>query len=149
MAQAPTEFTANTLLALLEDRGHRLTGPRRTVARAIAGRGAGFTAEELCSDLPNVGRATVYRTIRLLVDAEVLCKLMLPNGNPRYLFTQATYHHHHAVCVSCGAVQEFRDSTVERLLKAVGTDLVGDIVGHRIELYVTCDRCTRRAEPHT
>lgn len=141
MTQAPTEFTANTLMALLEDRGHRLTGPRRRVARAISKRGEGFTAEELCGDLKEVGRATVYRTIRLLVDAEVLCKLVLPNGDPRYSLAQASYHHHHAVCVSCGAVQEFRDSTVERLLKAVGTDLTGDIVGHRIEFYVTCERC--------
>ena len=127
-----------TLLAVLEDRGHRLTGPRRSVVEAIAGGFDSFTAEEVCAALPDVGRATVYRTINLLVDAEVVCKLALPGGSPRYAPANAAYHHHHAVCVRCGKVQDFRDSTVERVVRAAGGDLTGEIVGHRIEFYVLC-----------
>lgn len=129
------------LLAVLEDHGHRLTGPRRRVVETIATRIDSFTAEEVCAALPEVGRATVYRTIKLLVDTEVVCKLALPGGSPRYIPANASYHHHHAVCVRCGAVQEFRDSTVERVVRAVGGDLTGKIVGHRIEFYVLCPSC--------
>ena len=134
----------NDLLAVLEDRGHRLTGPRRRVAAAIATKAESFTAEEVCAELPGVGRATVYRTIRLLVDSEVICKLALPGGEPRYTPARATYHHHHAVCLRCGAVEEFRDSTVERVVKAAGSDLTGQIVAHRIEFYVLCGSCMAR-----
>ncbi|MBI4305678.1 MAG: transcriptional repressor [Chloroflexi bacterium] len=133
-----------TLLAILEDRGYRLTGPRRRVAEVVVGKADGFTAEELCSALPNVGRATVYRTLKLLVDATIICKLAMPDGEPRYTPSHAGYHHHHAVCVDCGAIQEFRDSTVERVVKAIGSDLEGQIVGHRIEFFIQCGKCGGR-----
>lgn len=137
---------STTLLAVLEDRGYRLTGPRRRVAETIANRFESFTAEEVRSALPEVGRATVYRTIKILVDTGVICKLALPGGEPRYAPANASYHHHHAVCVRCGAVQEFRDSTVERFVRAVGGDLTGQIVGHRIEFYVLCGSCQPAAK---
>ena len=100
----------------------------------------GFSAEEISGELPGVGRATVYRTIRLLLDAGVICKLALPNGAPKYSLARVE-HHHHTVCVKCGTVGEFRAVTIERLLRAIGGDISGEIVGHRIEFYITCDEC--------
>ncbi len=128
------------LMAILEDRGHRPTGPRRDVIDAIERRGAGFSAEEVSGELPTVGRATVYRTIKLLISAGVLCKVVLPSGEPTYTLARIE-HHHHTICVQCGTVGEFRDATIERLLRAVGGDISGEIVGHRMEFYITCERC--------
>lgn len=128
------------LMAVLEDQGYRSTAPRRAIVRLLERKQTGFTAEDVCSDLPSVGRATVYRTIRLLLDAGVICKLALMDGTPMYSLSRIE-HHHHTVCVKCGIVGEFRATTIERLLRAVGDDIPGDIVGHRIEFYVTCDRC--------
>jgi Fe2+ or Zn2+ uptake regulation protein len=127
-------------MAILEDGGHRSTGPRRDVINAIERRGESFSADEIWGEAPGVGRATVYRTIKLLVKAGVLCKLALPDGAPTYTLARIE-HHHHTICVSCGTVGEFRDATIERLLRAIGGDISGDIVGHRMEFYVTCQRC--------
>jgi Fe2+ or Zn2+ uptake regulation protein len=136
----PVTETKPDLLATLEDRGYRMTRPRREVIGVLSRKQEGFSAEEVCSDLPDVGRATVYRTIKVLLNAGALCKLALPDGGPKYSLARAE-HHHHTVCVTCGTVREFRDSTVERVLRTVGADIPGEIVGHRMEIYVTCLGC--------
>ena len=132
--------TRPDLLAVLEDRGYRVTGPRRRVTDLLDRKGEGFSAEEVCNDLPGVGRATVYRTIKLLTEAGVVCKLALPDGAPKYSLARVE-HHHHTVCVQCGTVGEFRDATIERLMRAIGEDISGDIVGHRMEFYINCREC--------
>ena len=130
------------IMAVLEDRGYRSTAPRRAIIRILEGKQEGFTADEIGKELPGVGRATVFRTIKLLLEAGVICRLNLMDGAPRYSLSRIE-HHHHTVCVRCGDVGEFRAVTVERLMRTLGDDIPGDIVGHRIELYVTCDRCIR------
>ena len=137
--------TRPDLLAVLEDRGHRVTNPRRAVVNLLDKKEGGFSAEELCGELPQVGRATVYRTIKLLLDAGVICKLALPDGAPKYSLARVE-HHHHVLCIRCGAVSEFRDATVERLLRTLGADIVGEIVGHRMEFYIVCQECLARSE---
>ncbi|MQF48809.1 transcriptional repressor [SAR202 cluster bacterium AC-647-N09_OGT_505m] len=134
------------LLATLEDRGYRVTRPRREVIGLLGQKREGFSAEEVCGELPGVGRATIYRSIRLLLEAGVICKLMLPNGGSKYSLARGE-HHHHTICVTCGTVGEFRDSTVERVLRAIGADIPGDIVGHRMEFYITCQDCLAKKEP--
>ena len=128
------------IMAILEDRGYRSTAPRRAIIRILDGKQEGFTAEDLCSELPGVGRATVFRTIKLLLEAGVICRLNLLDGAPKYSLSRVE-HHHHTVCVRCGIVGEFRATTVERLMRVIGNEIPGDIVGHRIELYITCGRC--------
>ena len=54
------------LMAVLEDRGYRSTAPRQAIVNLLERKQSGFTVEEISEDLPSVGRATVYRTIKLL-----------------------------------------------------------------------------------
>ncbi len=122
-----------------------MTGPRRAVTDLLDRKEEGFTADQVCSELPGVGRATVYRTLRLLLEAGVVCKLSLPDGVPMYSLARVE-HHHHSVCIRCGSVTEFRDVTVERLLRTVGEDIAGTIVGHRMEFYVVCRSCAESSD---
>ncbi len=128
------------MMAILEDRGFRSTAPRREIVDLLERKEEGFTTEEISEELSGVGRATVFRTVKLLVEAGVLCKLAMPDGAPRYSLARVE-HHHHTVCVSCGEVGEFRDTTIERMLRTIGKDVPGEILGHRIEFYVMCDTC--------
>ena len=132
-------------LAILEDKGYRSTQQRRGVVNLLEEKQEGFSAQEVCDELSHVGRATVYRTIKILLEAGVLCKLALPDGAPKYVLARAE-HHHHTVCVKCGTVGEFRDSTVERVLRAIGSEIPGDIVSHRMELYLVCQACSGKPE---
>ena len=129
------------IMIALEDRGYRSTAPRLAIIQVLEKKQDGFTAEKIVEELPNVGRATIFRTIKLLEEVGVLCRLNLLDGAARYSLSRIG-HHHHTVCVRCGNVGEFRATTVERLLKTLARDIPGNIVGHRIELYIICDRCT-------
>ena len=131
-------------LALLEDRGYRVTEPRRSVIGLIDTKEEGFSAEEICTELSEVGRATVYRTLKLLLEVGVVCKVTLPDGAPMYSLSRAE-HHHHTLCVRCGTVGEFRDVTVERMMRTIGDDISGEIVGHRMEFYIVCEDCADKS----
>ena len=140
-----TGSDATGLMAALEERGCRATAPRRRIAELIACTSGCFTAESISRGLPGIGRATVYRTIKLLVEAGAVCKLSMPDGTPAYNLAGVRHHHHHAVCVKCGAVDIFEDPAIERLLESAGDALPGEIVGHRMEFYVNCRSCVRNA----
>ena len=128
------------IMDVLKGQGYRPTQPRQAVVQALYGRSEGFTAEEIIDELPSVGRATVFRTLKLLMEVGAVCKLNLLDGAPRYSLSRVD-HHHHTVCVNCGNVGEFRAATIERILRGLDDDIPGDVIGHRIELYITCNRC--------
>ena len=128
------------IMAMLEDRGYRSTAPRRAIVKVVEEKQDGFTAEDVVRELPKVGRATVFRTLKLFLEAGIICRLNLLDGAPRYMLSRIE-HHHHTICIKCGKIGEFRAATVERLIRAIGADLSGEIVGHRIELDVVCQAC--------
>ena len=131
---------ATQLLETLEERGHRSTSPRRAVVNAIAAQNKHFTAEELRQRLPAVGRATIYRSLKLLVDSGVLCRVLLEEGNLHY---QLSYrgHHHHLLCVECGASQDLLGCDIEDLLQTVSTAHDFRVSGHWLEVYGRCHDC--------
>ena len=89
-----------------------------------------------------MGRATIFRTLKLLVETGIVCRLSLLDGAPRYSLSPME-DHHHTVCVRCRRVGKFRASEFERLMKGIDRDIVGDIASRCIEILVTCDQCTR------
>ena len=129
------------ILAVLSERGIRMTLPRRELAALFSRWTGPFSAEEVVPGTPALGRATVYRTLRLFVDLGVLCKTVLPDGSALYS-VGGTPHHHHLVCISCGRVGALRHPSVERMLRDVARQ-VGEVVGHRLELYHRCRACTQ------
>ena len=131
----------SNILAALEEHGSRMTWPRRQMAAMLARRTDAFSAEELVAGLPGLGRATIYRTLRLLVEAGILCKTVMPDGTPRYSLDDAQHHHHHLVCVACGRVDEFTHPSVERMLRGLKAQAGSELIGHRLELYHRCVPC--------
>ena len=131
--------TERNILAALEEHGSWLTFPRREVATLIARWGGSFSAAEVIAGLPTLGRATVYRTLRLFVDAGILHKTALLDGSPRYWLGRAR-RHHCLVCVSCGRIDEFGHPSIDRMLRTLAQQ-AGGIVGHRLHLYHRCPGC--------
>ena len=125
----------------LRDRGYRITDSRRAVANLLEHKHYGFTIEALSEELPSIGRATLYRTIKLFLEMGVLCRLVTMDGDNAYSLARVDHHHHHSVCVDCGSVEEFRAVAVERMLRDIRTGIPGKVVGHMLELYVRCGKC--------
>ena len=131
---------ADQLLETLEERGYRSTSPRRAVASAIASQQRHFTAEGLREELPWVGRATIYRSLKLLVETGVLCRVLLEDGNLHYQLSHRG-HHHHLLCVECGASQDLLGCDIEDLLRQVSAAHEFELSGHRLEVYGRCQNC--------
>jgi Fur family transcriptional regulator, ferric uptake regulator len=133
---------AQLLLDDLRDQGFKITSPRHVVIESVVGRDDNFTAEELASELA-IGRATVYRTLKLLVDQGLVCRVVLNDGAVCYRAAHRS-HHHHLVCVSCGATEDVHLADVENVIDGVRSATQYDIVGHRIEIYGFCPNCKQR-----
>ncbi len=134
---------ATQLLETLEERGHRSTSPRRAVVNVIAGQNKHFTAEELREQLPGVGRATIYRSLRLLVESGVLCRVLLEEGDLHYQLSHRG-HHHHLLCVECGSSQDLLGCDIEDLLQTVSAAHEFQLSGHWLEVYGKCHACLDR-----
>ena len=131
---------AEGLLSELRDQGFKITSPRNRVIVSVASREDNFTAEELATELDSIGRATVYRTLKLLLDQGLVCRIVMGDGSVSYRASHKA-HHHHIVCVSCGATEDVHMNDVEDVLAGVRSSTEFDIVGHRVEIYGICPRC--------
>lgn len=125
----------------LEQKGYHITRPRREVVQAILRMPAHFTAEDLQRRLPSVGRATIFRTIRLLTKLDVVCRVLLEEGRLHYSLTHRGRHHHHLLCVQCEQMVEFADCDVNPLVEELTARSGYTIHGHRLEVYGLCQRC--------
>lgn len=134
--------TRDETTARLEGTGHRITATRRAVLDAMSASPRPFTIEEICGAAPGVGRATVFRTVKLLQESEVVCRVILEDGSIRYQISRSG-HHHHLVCSECGAVQEFASPSLDALIQQTAERESFDLDGHSLELYGRCANCSR------
>ena len=146
MIRKRTSALAEQLLETLGEQGYRDTGPRRAVASAIASKNRHFTAEELRDELPNVGRATVFRSLKILVDAGVLCRVLLEDGHLHYQLSHRG-HHHHLLCVECGTSQDLLGCDIEGQLHDVAAAHKFELSGHWLEVYGRCQNCLTAQRP--
>ncbi len=129
----------------LELRGHRMTGSRMRVLEALVEAPAHFTVDDVLRLAPDVGRATVFRTMKLLQDLNVVCRVLMENGSLHYRLS-ARGHHHHLVCRACGRVEDFATCDVSSLVEQLGQSTEYEIEGHWLEVYGRCSSC-RALEP--
>jgi Fur family transcriptional regulator, ferric uptake regulator len=143
------DHSQHSSVALIEDlrgQGHKITTPRHLVIEHLSIREDNFSAEELVESLAPIGRATIYRTLKLLADRGLICKVVLEDGSARYRVNHGA-HHHHLICVSCGATEDISRCGVDEVLDSVRLTTGYEIVGHRTEVYGVCPDC--RSHPST
>lgn len=134
-----------TLEYTLARGGYRLTEPRRQLLDVMRGLGDHFAADDVVAAAPTVGRATVFRTMRLLQDLGVVCQVVLDDGVSAYRLASGG-HHHHIVCTDCGAVSDFASGDVEELLDGIASRTGFQIDAHRLEVYGRCAACQARVD---
>ncbi len=93
---------------------------------------------------PDIGRTTVYRTLKLLREAGLARELAL-QGETRFEADWKRAHHDHFICRSCGDIIEFRSPEIERLQDEIAADIKFVIEGHRHQIFGRCRRCSARA----
>ena len=115
-----------------------MTGQRRLIARVLSESEDHPDVEEVyrrASQLdPKISIATVYRTVRLFEEADILDRHDFGDGRARYEEVPEE-HHDHLIDIKNGRVVEFQDAEIERLQENIAEKLGFKLVGHRLELY--------------
>ena len=123
---------------LCVERGLKMTGQRRVIARVLSEAADHPDVEELYRRASALDRrisiATVYRTVRLLEEHGILARRDFGGGRARYEPSEHG-HHHHLIDVDTGRVIEFEDPEHERVLQAIAARLGFDLVSHHLELF--------------
>lgn len=95
-----------------------------------------------------IGLATVYRTLELLSELDILQKMDFGDGRSRYEINEdgTSHHHHHLICLSCGKVKEFEDDLLETLETVIARKSNFLIVDHQVKFYGYCQECHKKSE---
>jgi len=142
-----------TIESVFAELGQRNTSPRRLLTEELArmaGTGEGFTAEGLWHRLqkvnPSIGRATIFRAVRQLVERHVLDCIDFSDGTRLYRVcggrvNQENGHHHHLACNRCHRITEFHFCFPQRELEDIGAQEDFLVQGHTLTVYGICKDC--------
>jgi Fur family ferric uptake transcriptional regulator len=144
-AAAPAPVTV--LSTYLERRGLKHSRQRELVADAFFATPGHVSVEELVVRArardPRVSVATVYRTVKLLVESGLATARQFGGGQTRYEAAAGKAHHDHMICTGCGEIDEFADEQIEALQALVARRHGFEVESHKLELYGRCQRCRR------
>jgi Fur family ferric uptake transcriptional regulator len=129
--------------AYLNDKRLNVTTQREAIVEQFLKSTDHISIEELLAKVrrrhARVGYATVYRTLKLLVDSGLAMERHFGDGQSRY--EVAGDHHDHLICQSCGLILEFEDDEIEQLQEKIAQRLGGfTVLRHRHELYGLCPK---------
>jgi len=92
-----------------------------------------------------VARATVFRSLDLLVDLGLVERVDLPSGDHAYVACEPDAHHHHVVCSACGRSVEVGELGLRPILERIEFSTGFAIDSHRLELFGLCPECRMAA----
>src|ERR1700733_10320738 len=139
----------------LATRGLRLTPERSAIVDEVFSSHRHFDGDELTARLlehkgdVRVSRATVYRALRLMVDAGLLRRVARPNGREVYEHDYGYPQHDHFICRVCGELIEFQNGAISQILDEVAAKNSFRVSGHRLEVYGLCSKCSRPQRRHS
>lgn len=128
----------------MEERGLRSTNQRRLVCDLFFRSHGHHSVDDLLALVhkrdPKVGYATVYRTLKLLVECGLAHERHFSDSLTRFEVTDDS-HHDHLICVECNAIVEFEDEQIERLQEQLAERYGYQLTRHKHELYGICSNC--------
>lgn len=136
---------------ILSSHNYKLTSQREDILRVfVENRHRHFSAEELFAEVkkinPDVGLATIYRSLELFCRLDIIHQLDFDKTYKRYELNIQENHHHHHICLNCGKITEFNDEVLERFENNLEDHYNFKILNHRIKFYGVCDQCLREKE---
>jgi len=93
---------------------------------------------------PEIGKATVYRTLKLLEEAKLISKIEFGDGHSRYEICTDKEHHDHLICEKCKKSVEVIDPKIESLQKRLAQKHGFELTGHRLYLFGICKNCQKK-----
>jgi Fur family ferric uptake transcriptional regulator len=141
---------ASQLESLCAEKGMRMTGQRRVIAQVLGNAADHPDVEELHRRAakidPHISISTVYRTVRLFEDLNIIERHEFRDGRARYE-AMPLEHHDHLIDLKSGKVIEFSDPRIEALQEEICRELGFKLVDHRLELYAVPVRTRKDKKP--
>jgi Fe2+ or Zn2+ uptake regulation protein len=130
--------------ALLRERGNRITPQRRAILDIIQKQGGHLSADEIYHlarrEVPRLSLSTVYRTLELLKDLDLVSELHLAGDHYRY--EAQSGEHQHLVCLNCRKVIEFQCGHCAGIHQKLADQHNFKITSSRVELFGYCEECS-------
>ena len=144
--QASLDKLRARLQAYMAKKGLRSTSQRRLIIDTFFDGASHMTIEDLLNKVRSrdrgIGYATVYRTLKLLAECGVASERRFGDGLSRYeLSDDASAHHDHLICVSCGKIIEFEEPRIEVLQEEIAIRHDFEVISNKHEMYGTCADC--------
>lgn len=137
--------------AHLKSEGLKDTRQRQAIADAFFASEVHLTLNDLLeraqAEQPSLGYATVYRTMKLMVECGVANEHKFAESDLTLFEPNLVDEHHdHLICVDCGRIVEFEDDVIERRQDAIAAEHSFRVADHRLEIYGEClrDPCEHR-----
>ncbi len=131
----------------LTDHGLKHSRQRETILRFFLDTDGHLTADDLYRLIhyhhPEIGRTTIYRTLKLLCEAKLAEPIELKDGLIRFEHRFGLKHHDHMICSDCGIILEFRSAEIEKLQSKIAESFDFTIDSHRLQLFGVCRNCRR------
>jgi len=131
----------------IRERGLKSTRQREEIACWFFEHRGHVNAEQIYREvreaMPGIGFSTVYRTMKLLVEAGLVAEGHFGGGEARY--ENLSSHHDHCICTGCGKIIEFENEQIEQLQDSVADRFGFLLRSHRMELYGLCSACRSEA----
>ncbi|HRY28628.1 MAG TPA: transcriptional repressor [Elusimicrobiota bacterium] len=129
----------------LKEQGLKNTSQREEILAFLGRSSRHLSPEEIFRELrrrdPRLGRATVFRTLRLLGDCGLATRVTFPDGKQKFETRLGGHHHDHMLCVHCGRAIEFVSPAVEEAQKRLARRYGFKVLWHRHEIFGRCRRC--------
>lgn len=136
---------------LLRENGLKVTSQRLMILEVLKKRpDKHLTAEEIYElvkkENPDIGLATIYRTIQLLSELKLIDKLNIGDGQTRYEIGKRgsdddEHHHHHLICLNCDKILSFEGDLLDELEEKIERTMSFQVVDHEVKLYGYCSDC--------
>ncbi len=140
------------LTEYMREHGLKQTRQRQVIFDTFVGSSDHVAIDELLErvqeNMPGVGYATVYRTLKLFAEAGIAHERRFQDGQTRYEPVEVGEHHDHLICRTCGHIFEFEDDLIERRQTEVAQEHGLRLVSHRHDIYGECMKpatCEHRA----
>ncbi|MDY6911610.1 MAG: Fur family transcriptional regulator [Chloroflexota bacterium] len=138
--------TGRNITSILSRNGYKLTAQRRAVLDVIVDSQEHLTPaavhERVWRDHPGIGLVTVYRTLEMLSEIGLICRVHR-GGKSRSYTLAPLGHHHHLICSQCGAVADFTDCDLGKLEQRLAQETGFEIEGHLLQFTGRCQDCQR------
>ena len=145
MRKAHQEIYLQAFSDYLKEKGKSLTQERVSILKAVLAKRSHFEAEEIVDELKSgenrVSRASVYRTLKLLEEIELIEAIQGLKEQTQYEPKFLKHHHDHLLCEGCGKIIEFRSDKIEGLQKAICEQKKFHSSHHILQIFGLCENC--------